>query len=286
MGILNRFPFALKIRQGLAAALSATATTSTAETGEPHWTTDVKDLWIFDGTNMIYIGGATLYAVVTPEAGNKLGFFGATPIVQPANTVAINDVLVNLGLRASGGVSNFTTFVRSSTATYRRYYHIAPQKLNPGAAGATWVNPNANLTGGWNLTLSTHTLIMEADVHADWDGASDMVVEVRFALNAAGSAGDTVDLKLVPYYNGVGDSATKTQTVAESVTVTDGTQYKVYMATFTLDWDAVSNNIEVGDEITMILNMETDTSEIDNIVITGATFYYNTTHVGVESGDV
>jgi len=44
----------------------------------------------------------------------KLGFFNATPIVQPANSVAINDVLVNLGLRASGGNSTFSTILSVS----------------------------------------------------------------------------------------------------------------------------------------------------------------------------
>jgi hypothetical protein len=48
----------------------------------------------------IVIGNATTIPI---------GFWNATPITQPANTVAINDVLVNTGLRASGGVSNFST---------------------------------------------------------------------------------------------------------------------------------------------------------------------------------
>lgn len=39
----------------------------------------------------------------------KLGFWNATPIVQPANTVAIDTLLVNTGLRASGGLANFAT---------------------------------------------------------------------------------------------------------------------------------------------------------------------------------
>ena len=41
----------------------------------------------------------------------KLAFFNSTPIVQPVNTVAIDTALVNLGLRATGGVANFATVV-------------------------------------------------------------------------------------------------------------------------------------------------------------------------------
>lgn len=49
------------------------------------------------------------------STSQKFSFWNSTPIVQPANTVAINDVLVNTGLRASGGVSNFSTTVKPRT---------------------------------------------------------------------------------------------------------------------------------------------------------------------------
>ncbi len=42
----------------------------------------------------------------------KLGLFGVSPIVQPANTVAIDTLLVNTGLRASGGIALFDTDVK------------------------------------------------------------------------------------------------------------------------------------------------------------------------------
>lgn len=43
----------------------------------------------------------------------KLSFYNSTPIVQPANTVAIDTALVNLGLRASGGVALFDTDIKA-----------------------------------------------------------------------------------------------------------------------------------------------------------------------------
>ncbi len=60
----------------------------------------------------------------------KLGFYNSTPITQPANTVAINDVLVNLGLRASGAYSNFTTTVQAPAGTTAA--NTAPIKLTSG----------------------------------------------------------------------------------------------------------------------------------------------------------
>jgi hypothetical protein len=52
--------------------------------------------------------GSTTGTKIGTATSQKLGFWNATPIVQPANTVAIDDVLVNTGLRASGGSANFT----------------------------------------------------------------------------------------------------------------------------------------------------------------------------------
>lgn len=48
-------------------------------------------------------------------ASQKLGFWGVTPIIQPANTVAIDTLLTSTGLRASGGLANFDTDVKLPT---------------------------------------------------------------------------------------------------------------------------------------------------------------------------
>lgn len=48
------------------------------------------------------------------SASELLGFYGVTPIVQPANTVALDTAFTNLGLRASGGISNFATRITSN----------------------------------------------------------------------------------------------------------------------------------------------------------------------------
>ncbi len=50
----------------------------------------------------IVLGTSTGTKIGT-SASQKLGFFNATPIVQPANTVELVALLVSLGLRATGG---------------------------------------------------------------------------------------------------------------------------------------------------------------------------------------
>ena len=181
-----------------------------------------------------------------------------------------------------------TAPIRGATSLYRRYYHLPLYATNPGVAGATFIPPDANTTGGNRLDAASELLYAEADVHADWDAASDLTVEIRFVVNVnntGGGAGDTVDLKLVCYYNGLTETATKTQTVEVATTVGQAAQYKVFEAVFTIDFDAALNVVEVGDEFGFILNLETDSSEVDDIIVTGGSFSYLTTHFGIETGD-
>lgn len=66
-----------------------------------------------DAVNIVV--GSTTGTKIGTATTQKLALFNSTPIVQPANTVAINDVQVNLGLRATGGVSNFSTTIKPRT---------------------------------------------------------------------------------------------------------------------------------------------------------------------------
>lgn len=177
---------------------------------------------------------------------------------------------------------------RASTARYRRYYHMPLGSANPGASGPTWVNAGANTTGGWRLTNAAWLLRGQTDVHADWDGASDLKFEVHFMVNIDNTGGadtDTVDIKAVVYYKGVGETVTKSQTLEVATVVGKSPQYKQFEALFTIDWDAALNVVEVHDVIAIVLNLETDTSEVDDIVVTSMNCYYNSAHVGIESGD-
>ena len=208
---------------------------------------------------------------------DKKILFGDTGVYIFSDDDGYLDLVADTGIRVSN-------YVRHTSANYRRYYHMPASALDPGASGATWVDADANTVGGWLLNAVGETLEFNADVHADWDG-TDLTVEVYFAVGVAGSADDTIDLKLICYYNAVGDTATKTQTV-EVPTTTDGTQYKVYKAIFTINWDETDNVVEAGDLISFILNLETDTSEIDSAIILAAHLHYNTTHTGIEAGDI
>ena len=49
IGVTNKSQ--IKFKSGLKADINTTATKALAVEGEPHYTTDDKGLWIFDGTN-------------------------------------------------------------------------------------------------------------------------------------------------------------------------------------------------------------------------------------------
>ena len=64
----------IKFKQGLEAKINADATKNQAVEGEPHYCTDSKDLYIFDGTENIFIGGDTpdsKYVVLDPDSSTR-----------------------------------------------------------------------------------------------------------------------------------------------------------------------------------------------------------------------
>ncbi len=75
-----------------------------------------------DGANLVF--GTSTGTEIGTGATQKLAFYGATPIVQPANTVDYVTMLTNLGLRATGGTAAATfpgavvaTSLTSATST-------------------------------------------------------------------------------------------------------------------------------------------------------------------------
>ena len=62
---LNKTNWSIQLKQGLAANINAVATTLQAIIGEPHYTTDTKMLYIFDGTSNLPVGARRAYVVKT-----------------------------------------------------------------------------------------------------------------------------------------------------------------------------------------------------------------------------
>lgn len=272
--------------------LSATGGANFATISCPAGTNPVADalgdtLTLLAGTGITITGNETTDSVTITGHERQHSITSTSDHTSTATATRLLKADAS-GLPEESPFSSTATGIRATTSLYRRYYHLPLGSANPGASGATWVPASANTTGGWRLTNSSHLLRGQTDVHADWDGASDMTVSVKFMVNVDNTGGldtDTVDLKVTAYYKGVGDTATKSQVVETSTVIGKSVQYKGFSASFTLDYDTASNVIESGDVMSLILNLETDTSEVDDIVIVSMEFYYNTAHVGIEAGD-
>jgi len=125
----------------------------------------------------------------------KLAFYNSTPIVQPANTVAINDALVNLGLRASGGTSNFTTTISPATGTTS----IAPITFTAGTNKTTPATGDmefdgTNYFGSVSTTRYTFAKTLTATATLDFGStaagnATDLTITVTGAAD-----GDAVSI--------------------------------------------------------------------------------------------
>lgn len=193
-------------------------------------------------------------------------------------------------VRIGDGVTNYIEIgtnglIRAATSLWWDAKSTDASSAAPGGSGATWTAPDANTLGGYKLDANTEKLYFNESISSMWDGASDLEFKVIFEVNVdntGGATSDTVDLQLICYYKGNGDTANKTQTLEEAKTVGKSAQYKRFTTTFTIDWDATDNIVEVADKMSFILNLETDTSEVDDIIVNTIMFRYKTKKIQVE----
>lgn len=189
---------------------------------------------------------------------------------------------------SSDGLMTTESVYRTETSLYRRYYHLSLASFDPGASGAVWTSAGANTVGGWQLDNAGEELETKVDIHADWDGATDLTVEIRFQINAASAENNTVDIDVIFYYMGLTETGTKTQTITGSTNVGDGgakAQFTMFSMDVVLPWDTGGAVVDAGDCIAMILNLNTVASEVDDIIINAVTYHYPITHAGIEVGD-
>ncbi len=184
------------------------------------------------------------------------------------------------------GQITIPTVLRSNKSVWHHEHDLFATSLDPGASGATRTTPDSNTIGGWQLNASGETLYFEAHVETEWDASSDLIVNVWFEVNtdnAGGNSGDTVDLKLVVRYKGEGETVIKTQTVEVATTVGASAQYKQFKAVFTIDYDAGGNVIDSQDVLSFAINLETDTSEVDDIILNLMELRYATSRPSLEA---
>ncbi len=175
-----------------------------------------------------------------------------------------------------------TGTIRATNAVWWREHHYSIFSISPGSSGATETAPNSNTLGGFQLDAVGEELFFNCHIHPDWSADSDVEAHVAFEVNvnnSGGSSGDTVDLKLVCRLKGEGETAVKTQTLENAVVVGQSAQYKQFETIFLINFDDGSNPVDSGDLISFTLNLETDTSEVDDIIVGHVMCRYRTKKV-------
>lgn len=151
---------------------SAAAVLTLAQTG----VTVSQDLTFADAKNII--ANATTGTKIGTATTQKLAFFNSTPIVQPANTVAIDDVLVNLGLRASGGPASFTAILKQGGVV-----RLTADATNATATMANITDLSETLVAGkkyeFRLILFVAESVAAEGIKIDFDGGNATMTSFR-----------------------------------------------------------------------------------------------------------
>lgn len=171
--------------------------------------------------------------------------------------------------------------LEAETSIWYHEHLIIPSAIVKGASAATFVAPDANTLGGWRIDGATEYLYFWSHIEDDWDGISDIAVHVMYEVNVNNTGGadaDTVDLQLVCHMKEETETSMKTQTLEVAKVVGKSTRYNIFETEFYIDYNDGSNPVHPGDIIGFILNIETDTSEVDDIVIILVEVKYKTRH--------
>jgi len=244
-------------------------------TGDDVQDDEVSDNITIDNTTSVTTDGA-----VTAGGTSKITF---TPAGGEITTTGNGDILLN---PAGTGIVTTSAVIHGTSSLWWYIKYVDSFTITPGGSGAELTAPDANTLGGYQLDAAGEKLYFNAHIFDNWDASSDLELVVVFEVNVdntvVGSDTDTVDIKVVSYYKGDGETTNKTQTVEVATVVGKSPQYKQFTATLTIDYDATDNVVEVGDTVSFILNLETDTSEVGNIIVNSAIFRYRSIPVNPE----
>ena len=170
--------------------------------------------------------------------------------------------------------------LNAATSIWWNYRQLSALVASPGASGATFVPPGANTAGGYQIDGPTEYLYFGGDIHDDWDGSSNVEVEVYFETNVDNSGGlvtDDVYLQLDVFMKGSLEDTCRNQTLGVPVVVGQADQYVQFSCEFKIDFDDLSDPVNVGDVVGMRLNMESELSDVTNIIVNHLEFKYKST---------
>lgn len=153
-----------------------------------------------DATNLAV--GTTTGTKIGTATAQKIAFWNATPIVQPANTVDYVTMLTNLGLRATGGTAAATFPGALSCA--------ALTATSVAATGTVALTDNMTITDAKNIILNatTGTIIGTATTQKlSFYNATPITQPAANSDTTTGAAGSTTNVFLNTTFTGAGGTA-------------------------------------------------------------------------------
>lgn len=172
-----------------------------------------------------------------------------------------------------------------SESLYWRCCNFGAFELPSLESGATLIPPDFNTSGGYQLDELTEYIYFSSGIYNDWDEISDPKLFITWECNIDNSGGnitDKVDLKLNCSIKGLSDIDVGFQSLNSSTIIGQSPRYKQFESIFTLDYDSISSPIEMNDLLTFRLNLKTNTSDIDNIIVNFISFRYQARKVNIE----
>ena len=144
-----------------------------------------------DGVNIGF--GTAVGTQLGTNIGEKLAFWGTTPITQPINTTPVDTLLVNTGLIASGAISySFTTDLEANalikTGGLSTEYLMADGSVTTGVSGGNYGGPSPSTVTVQNIPAGTILLGLTYDdllgnIYAPYNAPSISVLTVTPTLN-------------------------------------------------------------------------------------------------------
>lgn len=171
----------------------------------------------------------------------------------------------------------------SGDGGYWHEYNTDILSLSPGASGAILVEPDADTMGGYQLDDDTEYIYFSTYLEADWDDSTRPIIQITFETNTDNTGGglaDVVVLDVLCYHKSEGDTACISHNHVGTTTVGQAAQYTMFIMYLEIESDVAG--MSIGDTITFRINLDTVTSDVDDVILNYLEIKYRTLYPAVE----
>ena len=170
----------------------------------------------------------------------------------------------------------------AGTGGYLHEYNLSAFSSSPGASGATVIGSNISTLGGYRLDAVGEYLYFTTHIEADWDGVTDALLEIAFEVNMDNTGGlvtDTVVISAECYHKLEGDFGCNMVSLRGTTVVGQSSQHELFIMDVYID----ALDMDINQLLAIRLNLDTVSSEVDNIILNYIEIKYQTYIPAMES---